>query len=167
MRIPRNILGIVEGICNKGVIISYIAFTIVAVSTLVDVFCRYVLGRPILGVIEINERMIPIMIFMALAMTQRYRGHISVTVFVSKLSPRRRVRLDIFTYILGFVFVSIIGWATLENALIAFYNKQTVLIGIERFPIWWARFFVPMGLWLLSLQYIADIANCYSKKQVR
>ena len=72
-------------------IIGYVGYVgIVAIMLLiaVDVIARGILKSGILGSYEIVERMLLVTIFAAFAFTQTHRGHVHVTLFVSKLPKK-------------------------------------------------------------------------------
>jgi TRAP-type C4-dicarboxylate transport system permease small subunit len=84
MKFTREIAAKASSMSNYVVVVSHFAFSFVVLSTLFDVFLRYFASRPILGVIELNQCMMPVMVFMAIGLTQRNKGHIRVTLLVNR-----------------------------------------------------------------------------------
>lgn len=148
---------IAQSVSKLIAIISYTGLSIAAIGTLADVGGRYLFDRPILGVIELNTIIMPIIVYCSLGITQIRRGHISIDFITTNLKPNLKIKLEIFHYLLGFVFVFVFAWTTWQSALASFRFRESMLIGMETFPIWWAKFFIPIGLWVFAVQYLADI----------
>jgi len=157
MRLNKQLLKIVSNMSNYLVIISHCAFSFVVLSTLYDVFLRYFFNKPILGVIELNQCMMPIMVFMAVALTQRYQGHVKVTIIVNRLKENHQIFFELTAYALAFVFTAVFGWETWLDAIKALRENESVLVGINVMPVWWAKFSLPIGFWALSLQCLMDL----------
>lgn len=135
------------------------------VSTFSDALLRYLLGSPIPGVVEINTLSMPTLTFISLAGVQQMRGHINVNLAVHRLNHRAQVVLETALYVVGICFMSLMGYMSLGNAINAI-NIDEYMWGTARIPMWWARVSVPVGCWLLSLQYLADIRkNCDKLRQ--
>ena len=98
MRFNEQLLKKASNMSNYLVIISHCAFSFVVLSTLFDVFLRYFFSKPILGVIELNQCMMPVMVFMAVALTQRYQGHVKVNIIVNRLKENHRIFFEVTMY---------------------------------------------------------------------
>lgn len=157
MKIVRVLVYLAGRVSSYLILASYWAFAVATLATLTDVFLRYVFGRPILGVIELNECLMPVIIYMGLAVTQKYRAHIRVTLLLNRLQPRYREALDLLSYTLGLVFIFTMAVVTWQDAIHALQRREAVMVGMDILPIWWSKFFVPVGLWAFSLQYLSDI----------
>jgi len=96
---------------------------------------------------------------MALALTQRERGHIRVEIIVNRLRAEKSKTLGLLVDIVGCAFVALMGLTAWNDAVESFARRESVLVGLDVFPIWWAKFFIPIGLWTFSVQYLADIAQ--------
>jgi len=138
---------------------AYIAVSFVAASTIVDVFMRYFLNSPIRGVIETNTLLLPVIVYLGLAATQRSRRHIRVNILIMHLPPRAQLVLETGVFVLAFSFVFVMGLQALEDAMMSRAIHQ-VMFGtdppIATFPF---KFVLPIGLWLFCFQYLKDIAK--------
>ena len=85
---------VVSRITSAICYVSYVAIVAIMLLTVADVFMRKVLLRGILGSYELVERMLLIMIFAAFAFAQTQRGHVHVTLFITKFP--RVIRMLIF-----------------------------------------------------------------------
>ena len=146
-------------LANYFVVVSYVSLTIVTVSTVVDICLRYVFGSPVLGVIELNECLMPLIVFTAVAVTQHEKGHIRVTLIVKHFPRKLAWYMELAAYTIGLIFIFTMAVLTWRDAMNSYHRSEAVMLGIQTFPIWWSKFFVPLGLWALSLQYLADILN--------
>lgn len=140
------------------IIVGGLIVAFLTVSTVVDATMRYVFSAPIYGIPEVNQLLLPTITFLSLAAVQKLRGHIRVDMLVIHLSARMQLILEIVVFMLGFVFMAVMGYQSLKDALYSFGINQ-VMWGVQRVPMWWAKFAIPVGCWLLCLQYIGDIAN--------
>jgi TRAP-type C4-dicarboxylate transport system permease small subunit len=159
MKISQQLLKKAYNMSSYLVIISHCAFSFVVLSTLYDVFLRYFFGKPILGVIELNQCMMPIMVFMAVGLTQRYQGHVKVTIIVNRLKENHQIFFELTAYAFAIVFTALFGWETWLDAIKALRENESVLVGINVMPIWWAKFSIPIGFWALSLQCLVDLVG--------
>lgn len=127
--------------------------------TTADVSMRYLLNNPIGRVVELNILLLPVFIFLALAETQRLRGHINVNLLTSHFSPRVQIALEILVFALGFAFLLVMGLQAFKAGMHAYVTKQTLFGSFPQLPTWWSKSAIALGCWLLCLQYIKDIAN--------
>jgi TRAP-type C4-dicarboxylate transport system permease small subunit len=84
------------------------------------------------------------------------RGHVNVDLLPLYLGPRGRFALALLAALISLVFCSILaayGFAFWYQSYIENWHAQTVW----RPPLWVPYFAVPLGMGLLSLQYVADI----------
>ena len=138
-----------------------VSIAVMMFSTTLDTIMRYFFNRPIAGVFELNEVILVVCVFMGLAWCQIERGHIRVTILLVRLSPRTIVIMDTIVWIVAFVFIMTLAIQTGHDAVYA-YSVKLFRWGRIQMPIWWARALVPIGLWLLCIQYILDIwTNIY------
>lgn len=146
---------------------AYVAFSFIAVSTIADVFMRYVLNSPIRGVVESNTLLLPVLVFLGLAATQRSRRHIRVNVLIMRLTPRAQLALEIGVLALAFVFVFVMGLQALKDAVLARSMHQVMFGTLPPIPTFPFKLLLPVGLWLFCLQYMRDIANNVARLKVR
>lgn len=129
-----------------------------------DVFARTFFNRPIAGIIEYCSVLLPPMVFLGLAMVQKNDGHINVTLVLSRLGQRRRLYQEIINMIICILFVSVLGYETLMSAIHS-YQINEFRYGVvgQDINLWWAKFGITAGCWILFLQYISDLLNKLSQ----
>lgn len=100
-----------------------------------DVFCRYMLNRPILGAFELTELMMAILVFFSLAYTHLRKKHISVDVFVIVLPKRTQQILQAFGSLLGLGLFSLMTWQIVLYALRLYrVHQRSIDLGLPLFP---------------------------------
>ena len=84
------------------------------------------------------------------------RGHVNVDLMPLYLGHKGRVVLALFSSLLSLVFCVIIAWTGLlwwEEAWVGNWHGETVWAP----PLWIPYIAMPLGMGLLSLQYVADM----------
>lgn len=122
------------------------------------VFLRYVLNKSAVGIIEINTLLLPPVVFLLLAETQRRRGHVRVTLLTMRLSSRVQSVIETYGFVLGLAFMVVFGWQTWKEFTYS-YGINQVLYGIMPIPVWWSKLCLPIACWLLCLQYVKDLVS--------
>src|SRR5512135_3433407 len=102
-----------------AVVLAFVMFLMVA-----DVFCRYLLNRPILGSFEITEFMMIVLVFFSIAFAQIKKAHISVDVLVLKLSRRTQQIFQAIGSLLGLGLFSLMTWQIVLHAFRVYRAHQ-------------------------------------------
>jgi TRAP-type C4-dicarboxylate transport system permease small subunit len=92
------------------------------------------------------------------------RGHVNVDLLPIYLGPRGRFALALLAALISLIFCLILTWygfAFWYQSYIENWHAQTVW----RPPLWIPYFAVPLGMGLLSLQYVADILALLTGRQ--
>ena len=66
-------------------------------TTVVDVFLRYLFNSPILGSYELTEFMMAILVFGSVAYTMVVKGHVTVDLVITRLPARAQAILECIT----------------------------------------------------------------------
>ncbi len=113
-----------------AVCLAFVMFLMVT-----DVFCRYVLNRPILGSFEITELLMIILVFFSIARAQVRKAHISVDVLVLKLSKRKQQIFDAIGSVLGLCLFSLMTWQIVVHALRVYRaHQRSIDLGLPFYP---------------------------------
>jgi TRAP-type C4-dicarboxylate transport system permease small subunit len=160
----------VETISNKlGRVSSLLAymgafslFLMMALTT-ADVVARYLFNAPILGVFEITEFMVLILIFSFLGYAQSVKSHVSVELLVARLPKRIQVYIDLFDHAVCLMLMALITWMGFERALdLKEVGEASTNLGIPRYPF---VFFLVLGCAVLSVEYIRDLIGLFRNKK--
>lgn len=138
---------------------TYVAFVGIMLIIGVDVFLRMAFKRPILGSYEIVERMLLILVFAAFAYTQSNRGHIHVTLFLSRFP--NFISMPLFG-ILGLlstatsVFCGYATWAQADYSL-----KASTVTAVLHIPLYPFFYIAAICMYVFSLTLLWDTIKSF------
>ena len=122
-----------------------------------DVTGRYLFNRPIIGTTEIFEVLMPGLVLLSLAYTQRVKAHVTVDLFISKFPDRPRAIIGFAITLWALILFGIVVW---QGILLVFSYHQTgrVLTNIG-VPMYLPRMLVPLGALAICLVFIVDLLH--------
>lgn len=126
------------------------------VNVFLDVAMRFGLNTPIQGTNQFVSFwwMLPL-VFFGLAAAQHYGEHTDLPIVYERLDPRGQQIMAILALICTAIFVALIGWAGLNNALeqmlVGEYDSST---GVT---VWPPRFAIPLACLAFLLVIVANI----------
>ena len=134
MRVGQKIEALARGLALLGgfVLVSLIILTVVSITGRAFIFAG--LG-PVPGDFELVEVCSAFAVFSFLPWCQLKRGHVTVDLFVSKLSPRKLA----FLSLVGNVLLSVVSSLILWRLILGTFDKQNYneTTFILQFPLWW------------------------------
>ncbi len=125
--------------------------------TTCDVIGRSFFRTPIMGSYELTRYMLVIVVLLGIPYTQQVEGNVRITLFVSRLSPRVRVTMDIVITLLGLAFFLLIAWGGWLETVSSF--KGGGVSDMLRIPEWPFRLLISVGAFLLSLELLIKMIN--------
>lgn len=137
--------------------IAIVAIILMGVLTTLDVLWRWIFGDAVGPVYSICETLMAVMVWSAIAPTQQAGGHINVTIFTMNLKGKSKYILEIISLLFCLTLFVIIFWKTLEDGIWAYGVKSYRAGDFFRFPTWWARLFVPVGVLAMIGQLIVEV----------
>jgi TRAP-type C4-dicarboxylate transport system permease small subunit len=99
-----------------GYIASMVVFALMGL-TMADILMRKFLNQSILGIVELTELMMVVIVFFTLGFSEMKDAHIKVDIFTSKLKPRTRIVLDVVTQLLASLLFAFMTVSVLRHAL--------------------------------------------------
>lgn len=93
--------------------------------------------------------------FLGLAYTLKEGGHIRLSFLHSFLKGKKVIILDIITFIIGIIFFTVITFITAKHAW-GSYVIGSRSMQITRTLLWIPQSLLPMGSFVMVLQYIAE-----------
>jgi TRAP-type C4-dicarboxylate transport system permease small subunit len=148
--------GLEKVIRALGAVASALIITIMILTT-TDVIARYIIGSPLKGGVEISEILFLSAVYLGLSYTHLFREHVGVDLFTSHLSPTTRRVLETLMLFLALVIYGLLAWRGGE-AFWASLNTGEYRWGLISIPLWPARLMIPVGVSVLCLRFIAEIA---------
>ena len=127
---------------------------LLAVPTVIDVFSRLTLARPLLGTTEIVETLMLTLIFASLGYVQERGGHLRVHLLVNHLPRIGQEALHLAHSLGGVLLFSCMthAFASLAEKRLA-TGETTLMLGI---PQNWLYLFATMGLTIFCLNMLAE-----------
>lgn len=128
------------------------------VLLLLEVFLRYLFNAPTVWTNEFTQMLFGVYALLSGGHLMAHKGHVNVDILHSKLPPRWRAGVDIFTSVLFFIFL----------AALLYFGSSMAYESIERLetsqsawnpPIWPVKAAIPIGTALLLLQGLAKLIN--------
>ncbi len=123
-----------------------------------DIIGRAVWARPIPGAVELSSYMLAVFILLGVAYTHQVKGHVRVSMLVSRLPERWGLLLDAMTILLSLFIISILAW----QGWVVGIEERTVS-DMLRIPQWPFRLLVSVAGVLLCLELLIDLADCLRK----
>nr|WP_277998729.1 TRAP transporter large permease subunit [Moorella sulfitireducens] len=124
-----------------------------------DVLARLILRKSLPGIIEMEEFMLVILVFLGLAYIQAEKEHIRIELLVSRFPQWLQTVIDGFIYLASTILFAIISWQTYLQAIKKIGTKSTAL-GI---PISIFLVIAAVGTLLLTLIVATDFLKIAKK----
>lgn len=166
MRNKINYLSIISSWVDKvgEYLFKLCAFFLLMILLIVlyDVFMRYCFSKPTFWALEINEYLFIFISLIPAAEILRQKRHISLDLFVKKMSPVNQRFVETFYLICMLLFCAIVFWRGTEMAANAYRNGMASSTLLS-FPLVIPYSLIPAGFGLLGLQLIIQIGkriNC-------
>ena len=123
--------------------------------TAADVFARYVFNSPILGVFELTEFLVLILVFSFIAYTQAEGGHISVDFVVARFPKRVRRAVELFNRAVCLGLMAMIAYMSFLRALeLREVGETSLNLGIPDYPF---VLFLVLGCLVACVEYVRDL----------
>lgn len=123
-----------------------------------DIIGRAVWARPIPGAVELSSYMLAVFILLGVAYTHQVKGHVRVSMLVSRLPERAGLLLDVVTTLLSLFIISILAW----QGWVVGIEERTVsdMLRVPQLPF---RLLVSVAGALLCLELLIDLADSLRK----
>lgn len=140
-----------------------LALAAMMLSITADTLGRFLFGRPVAGVYQVNEMyLLPAIVYLSIARAQRRDEHIAVDVFVAAMRPGPQRLLKGLGRVLAIGIFGVIAYRTGEMAQRQF-AMGNVTSGAILLPAWIGWFVVAVGsaamTLRLTLQVLFDIVG--------
>ena len=123
-----------------------------------DVFLRYVLNSPIYWGLELNLFIFGIYLMIGAAYTLLDHEHVSMDAVYGRLSLKKRMVLDIFSYVVILIFLAFFLWQTIRFTAESWkvLEISDSMWGPILYPV---KTFIPIGVFLVMLQALANFVR--------
>ena len=154
----RRLVRVIESIANIGGYFSGWLVPLMMVLVLVEVFMRYVLNQPLMLADEFSAYLLVALTFLGAAYTWKERGHVRITVLISRLPQKVSSWVRLTALILSLVFIIMLVQAGYHFTAFSFrFNiySATWLHTPQHAP----RLTLLIGFILLALMLIVETAK--------
>jgi TRAP-type C4-dicarboxylate transport system permease small subunit len=155
-----------RGVRALSTLCGFVAAGLVALAVVIVcemVFVRYVLNRSTIWQTDFITYCITAATFIGSPYVLLTRGHVNVNVLPLHLSPRRRYVLALFASIVSAAFCAVMTVMTFLFWKEAWDNRW-VSDTMWRARLWIPYSSMPIGLGLLTLQYVVDIVRLITRR---
>lgn len=129
-----------------------------------DIATRNALNISITGASETSVALLVILVFLGLAGAQTKKAHFRVGVLDSLLDRNLAGKIiRILGIAASIAMFAALAWLTTKTAIRS-YQQGEVTVGLSYFVIWPQRVFIAVGIILLTLQLLIDLARVIANK---
>ncbi len=154
-KIDRALLGFTTTVS----LVSYVGFLAVMLIIVVDVLQRKITGTGINGAYELVERILMCGVFAAFAYTQSLRGHVHVTMFISKLPSKPRFLVFGLTGILSSMGAFALAYAAVLQA--QYSMSAGTMTGVLQIALYPFFFIEAICMAIFGLTLLWDVCKSF------
>ena len=148
----------IEWLEQWAIVIAASAILLIAIVVGYGTISRYVFHSPVSWTNEISQYMAALATALALAYTQRVKGHIAVGLVESLLSPKARGILTLVLYPIYLALVVFLTMSAVRLARLCIIEWRFSSTMLET-PLIIPQSFIVIGFSLLCLQVMADLGK--------
>jgi TRAP-type C4-dicarboxylate transport system permease small subunit len=149
---------IVDALSRTAGILAMLLLAAAVVVVCQMIFMRYVLNASTVWQTEFVIYALMAATFVGSPYVLLYRGHVGVDLLPNALGGRGRFLLDVIASVLSLAFCLILAWSSygyFHEAASGGWTTDTVWA----LPLWIPLLPLPLGMGLMCLQYVAEIAK--------
>jgi len=149
----KHMMAIFDRFLDLLAILAIIIIIFLMFFVVTHVVMRYAFSNPIAGVTTIGEVSLLYLTFIGTAWVLRREGHVKLEIIISRFSPRNQSLIHGITSILAALLMLVIIY---YSALVTWdhFQRGTYLIRALEFPTWSVIMVIPIGMFLLFIQFI-------------
>jgi TRAP-type C4-dicarboxylate transport system permease small subunit len=152
--IKKGIQGINFYLCLVGMFLLIPMMLLTAT----DVIGRAVWAWPVPGAVELSSYLLAVFILLGVAYTHQVKGHVCVSMLVSRLPEQAGIVLDVITTLLSLFILSILAW----QGWVVGIEERTVsdMLRIPQLPF---RLLVSLAGVFICLELLIDLSASVKK----
>ena len=137
-----------RGVCYAGMLLILPLMLL----TTADVIGRAAWAQPIPGIVELSSYLLDVFILLGLAYTQQVKGHVRVSMLISRLPPRAQIFSEIFVTLLSLFIIALLAW---QGFIVGF--EETAVSDMLRIAQRPFKLLVGVAAFLLCLELVIDL----------
>lgn len=145
---------LIDVLASSLAVVSGVAIVIMMIHVTADVILRSVFNNPPVGTITfVSKYYMVFLVCLPFAFVERSNSHISVEVLSELLPKALSYHLHSWTHLLSAAVLSVVVWASWQEAITQFRMDSFVMAEDIAIPISYGYFAIPVGygLWVLYL----------------
>ncbi len=156
---PKTVTGSItrrlDNIIKTLGLIGCIFFGLMAFVVIVNIVGRFFFQHPLKGTVELVEAIMIIVAFFAIPYTAGERGHVRVTLVVTRFSKRIQDAVRSIGYFLSAVIIGVITYQAIVETIyyMCHLNETTPILFIPLAPF---RLIMALGCFILCIQLLLD-----------
>ena len=143
-----------EWVVRAMLVVAAVLAFLICFLVCADVIGRVVFNSPVKGTPEIVSFSIVVICFLQAPFAIRSGGMIFVDALTTHLPPLMQRVLEIFGYLMGIAFFSIVFWGSIDPSIHAWSSSEFEGEGALRVPVWPARIIILLGTFLAAFNYV-------------
>lgn len=158
----KKIVKLFDRVSETGGAASGIMMIAGILLVLAEIFVRTVFGKTLYIAEEYSGYLMAGITFAALAYTLKDKSHIRMVFLHSIVKGKARLVLDIYAYLIGFVFSAVLTW----NTFLLFWDSvatKSRSMQISETYLAIPQAFLPLGSLLLLFQFAAEILRAVNR----
>lgn len=133
--------------------VSVAAAGFMSIPIVIDVLARYLFDESLTGVVELEEFLMVVIVFLALGYTQKKDGHIIIDLLLCKLPKSVARCFASFNLLASGVFFGLMFWRTIKVAI----QKSEEYSSMLSIPTWFSLGLVAFGVAVLTLVLLQQL----------
>ena len=128
-------------------------------ATIVSLYCmeivlRYFFLSPTVWSRDTVTYLLCGTILLAAPEVARTNSHVAITIAVEMCRPKTRKRIETLLALITALVAAGVCWVTAGETF-RLFNSGILTLGTVAVPKWWMSIFIPIGFFLISLQYLS------------
>ncbi|OGA42538.1 MAG: hypothetical protein A3G25_21620 [Betaproteobacteria bacterium RIFCSPLOWO2_12_FULL_63_13] len=153
----KHVLKALDWLNSTMLVVSGIAFAIMAIHIVADVCGRYLFKTPLPGTVEIvADYYMVTLVFLPLAYVQKRDKHFVAGIFTDHLPLRMLRRVTGVTDLAMAAVTALLTWAAVSAAIHATRSGEHVQMAEFLLPVWPGRWLVPLGIGAMCLYALTN-----------
>ena len=153
-----RVLNVLSG--AAGVLVA-----LMMIEVCVDVFMRYFLNRPIPWTIEFTQYAMIFILYLGVAWVLRGEGHVVMDIVIIRMNHKSRNLTNSITSIMAAIVCFIITWyGVLVN--VDYFQSGYIYGEVLSVPAFSLQFIVPLGMFLLAIQFLRRAYGYMRKPEI-
>ena len=151
----------IEKVIHGAAMVAMACVPCMAVTIVYEVICRYVFNAPTIWAYEVSYMLMGTSLMLGLGYCAQLRRHIRVDFFYDTRSPKEQSLIDGAGYIILLLPASgWLAWELFEYLLEAYKVNERTGESAWNPLVWPFKFFFAFGLYLFTMQIIAELIKC-------